>query len=159
MSNRQVAKSQNHCDGCYNVISIWKLTGDSQAVIHHWKRWQWCSLRLILNASPPGTKTAATSHTTLSGVTSWIKSLVFWFKFHWRLFPRVQLITLIQIKAWRRISDEPLSEPMLNGFSDAYMHHRWGSVDVYQPPARVESATSQLFDVYLLHLTHQRFRQ
>ena len=28
---------------------------------------------------------------------------------------------LVQIMAWRRIGDKPLSEPMLNRFTDAYM--------------------------------------
>ena len=30
---------------------------------------------------------------------------------------------LVQIKAWRRPGDKPLSEPMLTQFTDAYMRH------------------------------------
>ena len=30
---------------------------------------------------------------------------------------------LVQIMAWRRIGDKPLSEPMLSRFTDAYMRH------------------------------------
>ena len=30
---------------------------------------------------------------------------------------------LVQIMAWRRIGDKPLSEPMLTQFTDAYMGH------------------------------------
>ena len=30
---------------------------------------------------------------------------------------------LVQIMAWRRIGDKPLSEPMLTQFTDAYMRH------------------------------------
>ena len=30
---------------------------------------------------------------------------------------------LVQIMAWRRIGDKPLSEPMLTPFTDAYMRH------------------------------------
>ena len=30
---------------------------------------------------------------------------------------------LVQIMAWRRIGDKPLSEPMLTRFIDAYMEH------------------------------------
>ena len=30
---------------------------------------------------------------------------------------------LVQITAWRRIGDKPLSEPMLTWFTDAYMRH------------------------------------
>ena len=31
--------------------------------------------------------------------------------------------TLVQIMAWRRIGDKPLSEPMFTRFTDAYMRH------------------------------------
>ena len=31
--------------------------------------------------------------------------------------------TLVQIMAWRRIGDKPLSEPMVTQFTDAYMRH------------------------------------
>ena len=31
--------------------------------------------------------------------------------------------TLVQVMAWRRIGDKPLSEPMLTRFTDAYMWH------------------------------------
>ena len=30
---------------------------------------------------------------------------------------------VVQIMAWRRPGDKPLSEPMLNQFTDAYMRH------------------------------------
>ena len=30
---------------------------------------------------------------------------------------------LVQVMAWRRIGDKPLSEPMLTQFTDAYMWH------------------------------------
>ena len=30
---------------------------------------------------------------------------------------------LVQVMAWRRIGDKPLSEPMLTRFTDAYMRH------------------------------------
>ena len=30
---------------------------------------------------------------------------------------------LVQVMAWRRIGDKPLSEPMLTQFTDAYMRH------------------------------------
>ena len=32
-------------------------------------------------------------------------------------------VALVQVMAWRRTGDEPLSEPMLNRFTDAYMRH------------------------------------
>ena len=31
--------------------------------------------------------------------------------------------TLVQIMAWRRPGDKPLSEPMMTQFNDAYMRH------------------------------------
>ena len=30
---------------------------------------------------------------------------------------------LVQIMAWRRPGDKPLSEPMMDSITDAYMHH------------------------------------
>ena len=30
----------------------------------------------------------------------------------------------VQVMAWRRTGDKPLSEPMLNQFTDAYMRHQ-----------------------------------
>ena len=30
---------------------------------------------------------------------------------------------LVQVMAWQRIGDKPLSEPMLTRFTDAYMRH------------------------------------
>ena len=30
---------------------------------------------------------------------------------------------LVYVMAWRQIGDKPLSEPMLTGFTDAYMRH------------------------------------
>ena len=32
---------------------------------------------------------------------------------------------LVQVMAWRRTGDKPLSEPMLTQFTDAYMGHWW----------------------------------
>ena len=31
---------------------------------------------------------------------------------------------LVQVMAWRRTGDKPLSEPMLNQFTDAYMRYQ-----------------------------------
>ena len=43
-----------------------------------------------------------------------------------KLAPKGQinnLPALVQLMAWHRPSDKPLSEPMVAGFTDAYMHH------------------------------------
>ena len=47
-----------------------------------------------------------------------------------KFVPKSQFNTvpaLVQVMAWRRIGDMPLSEPMLTRFIDAYMPH-WGEV-------------------------------
>ena len=70
----------------------------------------------------PLDKMAAISPTIFSDAFSWTNSFVFWLKFPWSLFLRVQLtITqhVVSIMAWRRIGDTPLSEPMLTWFTDA----------------------------------------
>ena len=36
-------------------------------------------------------------------------------------------LALVQVMAWRRTGDKPLSEPMLNQFMDAYVRH-WGEM-------------------------------
>ena len=62
-------------------------------------------------------KMDAISQTTYSNAFSWMKIGVFWWKFHWNLFPMQGPINhipaLVQIMAWRLRGDKPLSEPML----------------------------------------------
>ena len=41
--------------------------------------------------------------------------------------PINSILALVQITAWRRSGDKPLSEPMLTQFTDAYMQH-WGEM-------------------------------
>ena len=58
----------------------------------------------------------AISQTPFSNAFSWMKMFEYRLKFHWSLFFRVQLINilaLVQIMAWRRPGDKPLSEPMV----------------------------------------------
>ena len=67
-------------------------------------------------------------YTILSGAFSWMKSYVFWLRFHWSLFfshkyPIDNIPALVQTMAWHRKGDKPLSEPMLTQFVDAYMRH------------------------------------
>ena len=49
-----------------------------------------CRLWWLINSSPPG-QMAAISQTIFSDAFSWMKNFVFWIKFHWSLFLRVQL--------------------------------------------------------------------
>ena len=61
-------------------------------------------------------KTAAISQTTFWNAFSWMKMYEFCIRFHWIVFPRIQLTsipTLVQIIAWRRPGDKQLSEPMM----------------------------------------------
>ena len=58
----------------------------------------------------------AISQTTFSNAFYWMKMYWFRLRFHWNLFPRVQLTIsqhLVQIMAWRRPGDKPLSESMM----------------------------------------------
>ena len=73
----------------------------------------------------PVDKMAAISQTTFSNAFPWVKSFVFWFKFHWFVpkGPIDNKWALVQVMAWRRIGDKPLPEPMLIQFTDTYMRH------------------------------------
>ena len=58
---------------------------------------------------------AAISQMTFSNAFSWLKIYEFRLTFHWNLFLRFKLtiFSLVQITAWRRPGDKPLSEPMM----------------------------------------------
>ena len=61
-------------------------------------------------------KMAAISQTTFWYIFSLIKILEFRLKFHWKFVPRGpinNILPLVQIMAWRRPGDKPLSEPMM----------------------------------------------
>ena len=50
----------------------------------------------------------------------------FRFQFHWHLFPGGPIDNkpaLVKVMAWRRLGDNPLSEPVLTLFTEAYMRH------------------------------------
>ena len=69
---------------------------------------------------------ATMSQTTFSCSFSCMKSIVFWFKFHWNLFPNGPINNmpgLVQIMAWHQSCAKPLSEPMMVQFTDVYMQH------------------------------------
>ena len=62
-------------------------------------------------------------HTTFSNLSS-MNVFELQLQFHWRLFPRVQLIKrLVQVVAWHRTGEKPLPESMLTQFTDAYIRH------------------------------------
>ena len=60
-------------------------------------------------------KMAAIFQTTFSNGHSWMKMYEFWLTFHYisLMVPINNIPTLIQVIAWRRPGDKPLSEPMM----------------------------------------------
>ena len=61
-------------------------------------------------------KMAAISQTTFSSTFSWMKMFEFRLKFHWSMLLKGlndNILALVQIMAWRRPGDKPLSEPMM----------------------------------------------
>ena len=61
-------------------------------------------------------KMVAIFQTTFSYAFSWMKMNDIRLKFHWSFFPKVAINNfpaLVQIMAWRRPGDKPLSEPMM----------------------------------------------
>ena len=75
-------------------------------------------------------KTAAILPRTFLNAFPWMESFVFWFEFHWRLFPKVQLtISHHWYRKWLGAEQaiiKPLPEPILTQFTDAYMLHYGG---------------------------------
>ena len=104
-------------------------------------KWSWQHIRWrsrYLCVSPPTKwthlistywdrdKIAAISQTTFSNVFSWMKMFEFWLKISLKFLPKGpidKMAALVQIMAWRRTGDKPLSEPMMVYIADAYMRH------------------------------------
>ena len=89
---------------CNRLLQEWnmwlKLLSFILSILTHWGR----------------DKMAAIFQTTFSNAFSWMKMFKFRLRFHWSLFPRVpinNIPALVQIMAWRRPGDKPLSEPMM----------------------------------------------
>ena len=58
-------------------------------------------------------KMAAISKTAFPNAFYWVKLFDFLLKCHWSLFPWFQLTAWVQVMAWRRSGDKPLSERMM----------------------------------------------
>ena len=61
-------------------------------------------------------KMAAISQTTLSNAFSWMKMYELRLRIRWSFFPNVRISNIpafVQIMAWHRPGDKPLSEPMM----------------------------------------------
>ena len=68
-------------------------------------------------------KMAAIFQTTFLNAFSWMKIYEFQLKFHWNKGPINNIPAFVQVMAWRRPGDKPLSDPMMVKFTKAYMRH------------------------------------
>ena len=86
-----------------------------------WMQWSGCPSHNMIfqdffNTLRHWDKMDTISQMTFSNAFSWKKMFEYRLKFQWSLFLRVQLTisqALVQIMAWRRPGDKPLSEPMM----------------------------------------------
>ena len=75
------------------------------------------AMELLQSCAEPSirglTKTVIILQTTHSYTFSWLKIILFWFKFYCNLMPRGRLrnLTLVQIVTWHQAGNRPLSEP------------------------------------------------
>ena len=89
----------------------------------HLNRWWWTPIHRRIYASPGfrestycgRDKMDAISQTTFSRTFPWMKMFEFRLKFHWSKGRINNIPALVQIMAWRRSGDKPLSEPMMCG--------------------------------------------
>ena len=93
-------------------------------------------------------KMDAISKTTFSSAFSWMKMFEFRLKFHWMFVPKGpinNIPALVQIMAWRRVGNKPLSEPMLVSLPThiCVTRPQWVKQNV-RPCAYKDSATSPL---------------
>ena len=80
--------------GAFWDLWDWSKFGAKWATSHYLRQKWPCSLLhipsgIILLTHLPSNKMAAISQTTLSNAFLWMKSFLFWFQFHWSLFPWV----------------------------------------------------------------------
>ena len=105
----------------YTAHAIWSITDLYESLKLLSRFIQNClNMRYLLLASRSLThwgrdKMAAISQTTFSNAFSWMKIYQFRLRFHWKFFPREEIYipALVQIMAWRRRGDKPLSEPVM----------------------------------------------
>ena len=73
---------------------------------------------------------------------SWMKRIVFLFKFHWSLFPGVQWHWQ-QVMAWHWMGTKPLPEPMITYI--CVTRHQWVSASLWFLPIYMYSLPQLLF--------------
>ena len=82
--------NQGHVRGSTFAVTLWHTQGGFVYRYHRVEDEPSTHLaRSIINSSTLDKMSAISQ--TFSDACSWMKSLVFWWKFHWRLFLRVQL--------------------------------------------------------------------
>ena len=100
------------------LMPFWNLAGSSAAT---------CQISKVNLTHLPLDEMDAISQTIFSDPFSWMKSFVFWLKFHQSLFLRVQL-TIIQHWFRQWLGAELVTSHYLNQwltwFTDAYMRHK-----------------------------------
>ena len=83
----------------------------------------WYILKDVLNLFPPGQNDKISQTTFSNAFSSKVRFLT---EISLKFDPKGPIDNnpaLVEIMAWRRIGDKPLSEPMLIRFTDAYMRH------------------------------------
>ena len=86
--------------------------------------WNWSNISLALQPYWNQDKIAAVLPTTFSNKNSSPHMDIVLFKCHWNSIPRVQLtniLALFRVMAWHRISNKPLSEPIVAQFTEEYV--------------------------------------
>ena len=87
-----------------------------------------------------GDKIDTILQTMFSNAMSWMKMFEFWLKFHLKFVPKGpinNIPALVQIMAWRRTGNKPLSEPMMTQFNNAYAcvtRPQWVNIATVSPP-------------------------
>ena len=114
------------------VHSHFTLKTEKVAIPQNYLVWlEWCfANRAYFSSSLEASRIwhieAEAKWTTFLKLFSWTNIVVFWFKFHWNLFPNGPIndeLWLVQMMAWRRTGDKPSTEPMMAYFTDAYIGH------------------------------------
>ena len=123
-----------HCTGhprnymhvlCFVVVLLWSNTTLFSHILQGYFTGTGAIIQLQVNSSPSGQN----GHHFADGIFRCIcVTEKFWIfiKISLNFVPEGLIDSnqaLVEIMAWRRIGDKPLSEPMLTWFTDAYMRH------------------------------------
>ena len=134
-------------------------------LLHIWRNTSSCWLLSIQQSWMPPLllKPACLTHLSLdkmatiwqkifSEAFTWMKSFCILIKISLKFLPKGPIdnnTALVEIMAWRQIGDEPLSEPMLTRFPDAYMRH-YGEMSYSR--ADYASGKINVFEFYILSI-------